>query len=221
MQPNVPNEIVPRVSSRRNKKIGLWLILAPIIGNAIVMLLWAIISFLATRSDAGLASAGASAISLGNSGTRTIVMSSISVFLGLIGVVCSLGMVVGIPLGIVFLCKKEMGSNTPHDDRSGKGDASVVPDEIQGWNWGAFGLSVIWGMYHSVWIAFLCLIPVVNIVVGIYLGIKGNELAWRKNKWQSVDEFLSVQKKWRTWGIIFFLLGVFGMLGRLGNIGNV
>jgi len=45
----------------------------------------------------------------------------------------------------------------------------------------------------------------------IVLGIKGNEWAWRNKKWESIEHFKSVQKKWSVWGILIggvFLLGI-------------
>ena len=56
------------------------------------------------------------------------------------------------------------------------GTSGPVPEEIKGWNWGAFWLTWIWGIAHNVWISLLvfCLWPIWMIV----LGIKGNEWAW-------------------------------------------
>lgn len=82
---------------------------------------------------------------------------------------------------------------------SGQGSGSPVPPEIQGWNWGAFLLSWIWGLGNSVMIALLALIiPFWSI----YLGIKGNELAWQNKRWDSVEHFKQVQSKWTRWGLI-------------------
>ena len=81
---------------------------------------------------------------------------------------------------------------------SGQGEAAVVPPEIQGWNWGAFLLSWIWGIGNNVMIALLALIIP---FWGIYLGLKGNELAWRNKQWESVEHFKQVQRKWTMWGL--------------------
>ena len=45
------------------------------------------------------------------------------------------------------------------ENTSGQGAAAVVPEEIKGWNWGAFFLSAIWSIAHSVWIGLLALVP--------------------------------------------------------------
>ncbi|MAF13494.1 MAG: hypothetical protein CMI53_01200 [Parcubacteria group bacterium] len=67
------------------------------------------------------------------------VLSIINVLLGFIGIFCSIGIIIGIPLGIILLNKKVLVSGT-FDDRSGNGKNSTVPEEIKGWNWGAAGL---------------------------------------------------------------------------------
>ncbi len=98
---------------------------------------------------------------------------------------------------------RQAGYN-PHGvaNTSGQGEAAVIPPEIQGWNWGAFWLSWIWGIGNNVMIALLAfIVPFWNI----YLGLKGNELAWRNKQWESVEHFKQVQKKWAVWGLGLFI----------------
>ena len=38
--------------------------------------------------------------------------------------------------------------------------------------------------------------------MSIYLGIKGRELAWQNKRWDSVEHFNSVQKRWSIWGLV-------------------
>lgn len=89
---------------------------------------------------------------------------------------------------------------------SGMGKDSVLPEEIKGWNWGAFLLNWIWGIGNSTFIAFLMFVPLVNIVMLFILGAKGNEWAWRNRTWRDVEHFKAVQKKWRNAGLIVFLV---------------
>jgi hypothetical protein len=105
---------------------------------------------------------------------------------------------------------------------SGQGVNAVIPPEIAtGFNWGAFLMNWIWGIGHSVWIALVALvagfIPVIGGLVSlgmcVYLGMKGNELAWRNRRFESVEQFQAVQKAWMKWGLI--LLGVSILLGLL------
>lgn len=84
---------------------------------------------------------------------------------------------------------------------SGQGASAIVPDEIKGWNWGAFWLNWIWSIGNQVWIGLLSL--VIGIIMAIILGVKGNEWAWQNRKWVSVEQFKETQKKWAMWGWIY------------------
>ncbi|MGY5450365.1 hypothetical protein ACVFI8_05395 [Agarivorans sp. MS3-6] len=79
-----------------------------------------------------------------------------------------------------------------------------VPEQIKGWNWGAFIFCCIWGVrfrtYRSLWV----LVPFVNIIMPFVLGFKGNEWAWENNQWSSIEEFKSSQRRWSvSAGILF------------------
>lgn len=89
---------------------------------------------------------------------------------------------------------------------SGKGKDSVVPEEIKGWNWGAFLLNWIWGIGNSTFIALLMFVPLVNFVMIFVLGAKGNEWAWKNRTWRDVEHFKSTQKKWRNAGLILIFV---------------
>jgi hypothetical protein len=91
------------------------------------------------------------------------------------------------------------------DNTSGHGVASVVPAEIDRWNWGAFLLNWIWGLGNSTYIALLMFVPLVNIVMPFVLGAKGSVWAWRNRRWQSVAHFKHVQRLWAIWGVIAWL----------------
>ena len=76
-----------------------------------------------------------------------------------------------------------------------------MPPEIRGWNWGAFLLSWIWGIGNNIFIALLFFVPMIGFVMPFVLGAKGNEWAWKKNKWQSVEHFKKVQRNWAIAGL--------------------
>ena len=94
------------------------------------------------------------------------------------------------------------------ENTSGNGKMAMLPAEIKGWNWGAFFLNWIWGIGNSTFIALLCLIPFVNIIMVFVLGAKGNEWAWQNRRWQSIEQFKRVQKNWAVVGFILFIFGI-------------
>lgn len=127
----------------------------------------------------------------------------------------SFGAFVGVLIGINFLVTKKNVPVANYDLRSGEGNVSEIPEEIKGWNWGAAGLSWLWGIYHNVWLSLLQFVPVLGWFWWIVLGVKGNEWAWRAKKWESVEQFKKVQRRWRVWGmgvlvciLLYFLLRV-------------
>ncbi|MBD2361764.1 hypothetical protein H6G36_11315 [Anabaena minutissima FACHB-250] len=103
------------------------------------------------------------------------------------------------------------GNSTPAPaNNSGCGrifdESILVPQEIKGWNWGAFLMGVFWSIGNKVWIGLLCFIPYIGFVMAIVLGIKGNEWAWKSRRWASVEAFKAHQ---RTWAIVSISLTVF------------
>lgn len=105
------------------------------------------------------------------------------------------------------------GSNN-HNNTSGMGKDSLVPDEIKGWCWGGFCLNWIWAIFNNTWIGlsvlltYLVGLPVIGFVVCIVLGIKGREWAWKNKKWQSVEHFNNVQRKWSIASLIVFIVSI-------------
>ena len=61
---------------------------------------------------------------------------------------------------------------TTGENTSGQGKESVLPDELKGWNWGAFLLNWIWGLFNRTYIALLMLIP--SLVAGLVAGFQGS-----------------------------------------------
>ena len=78
----------------------------------------------------------------------------------------------------------------------------AIPDEIKGWNWGAFLLSGFWPITNRVWMGLLCWIPQIGWLVAIRLGAKGNEWAWKSRKWRSIEQFKAHQRGWAIAGIL-------------------
>jgi len=86
--------------------------------------------------------------------------------------------------------------------------ASTLPEGVKGWSWGAFWLSWIWAIFNKTWIGLLALIPVLNLVMPVILGLKGREWAWRNKAWPSVEHFNRVQKNWSIAGWISLVVGL-------------
>ena len=103
-------------------------------------------------------------------------------------------------------------------NNSGQGPSSPVLDIVaKKFNWGAFLLSWIWGLGNKTFItlivfviSFIAMIPFLGWIallgVQIWFGIKGNEWAWQNKRWDSIEEFHSVQKKWAIAGVILNIL---------------
>jgi hypothetical protein len=92
-------------------------------------------------------------------------------------------------------------------------DPKAVPAEIKRWNWGAFLLNWIWGIGNNTYIALLTLVPVFGVLIMPFvLGAKGNAWAWRNGRWDSVEHFKRVQRKWAMWGAIIWI-GMFTLYG--------
>ena len=86
------------------------------------------------------------------------------------------------------------------ENNSGAGQ-DVFPEGVARWAWGPFLLNWIWAIGNKAWIGLLALIPVLNLGIAIYLGIKGRELAWKSKRWESLEAFNETQGKWDSWAI--------------------
>jgi len=115
-------------------------------------------------------------------------------------------------MGMVFChgCGKEIHETAPACPHCGalqQGNATlnngsaVMPDGVKGWSWGAFLLNWIWAIGNKTWIGLLALIPYAGFIMAIVLGFKGREWAWKNKKWESLEHFNKVQKRWSFWGV--------------------
>ena len=103
-----------------------------------------------------------------------------------------------------------------------------VPREVKKWNWGAFLLNPLWGLFNGVYwpfgvtLAFLFLYiisgfndvvyvvgGISNFVISIKLGINGSEWAWRAKSWNDVHRFLIVQNNWMVAALIYVFVSLF------------
>ncbi|MEJ1934442.1 serine/threonine-protein kinase [Nostoc sp. NIES-2111] len=92
-----------------------------------------------------------------------------------------------------FINNSGCGINNIHEE---------VPEEILGWNWGAFLLPWVWLWTNQVWVGLFCFIPQVGWITTIALGAKGNEWAWKSRRWRSIEHFQAHQRGWAIAGIL-------------------
>ncbi len=97
-------------------------------------------------------------------------------------------------------------------------------DELSKFNWGAFWFSWLWAAFNGIYwpLIFILVnfIPYVGQFAGlglcIYLGIKGNELAWNAKTWNSWGHFKETQKKWAR--AFWWIIGICLALVLIGGI---
>jgi serine/threonine protein kinase len=77
-----------------------------------------------------------------------------------------------------------------------------IPAEIRGWSWGGFLLTGIWSPFNLVWVGLLSWVPYLGLIVTIWMGFKGNELAWKSKRWASIEQFKKHQRNWAISGFI-------------------
>ncbi len=99
------------------------------------------------------------------------------------------------------------GISAPNTSGRSNGE---IPPAINRWNWAAFLMPAVWGLFSGVPFTGLlfaaAFLPssaqlLIMIIASLFLGFKGNQLAWRGKKWQSVEHFHSFQQKWASWSI--------------------
>ena len=87
----------------------------------------------------------------------------------------------------------------------------VIPPGVKRWNWAAFLMPAVWGLFSGVPFTALlfgaALLPspfgqIILLGAGVFLGFRGNELAWRGKKWRSVEHFNAFQKTWTSSAVI-------------------
>lgn len=116
----------------------------------------------------------------------------------------------------------------PAAQTAGPVSAQIEDPFLKKWNWGAFLLHWIWAFGHGlpVWgiiglvamfVPFLGSLALLGIA--IYLGIKGNELAWQTGRYLSFEVLKETEKKWTKWAVIIFIIGI--VLGVLLAVGGV
>ena len=130
--------------------------------------------------------------------------------------------------GFALIVIKRSLFKKPEHSESPSQAAEATLEDLKRWNWGAFFLTWVVGVFlykHIVNaainssgqaaaffpymnVALLVLIPAISIL----LGFKGNASFWKSKKWKSVNEFHKQQKKFAAIGGIICLIYVGGFL---------
>ncbi|MBH8608676.1 ribonuclease G [Thermoactinomyces sp. CICC 10521] len=78
---------------------------------------------------------------------------------------------------------------------------------LKKWNWGAFFLTFICGIFHRVYFSLWVFFPVIGwIMVPFILGAKGSKWAWEKGNWRDLEEFQEKQELWQKTGFVIFII---------------
>ena len=96
-------------------------------------------------------------------------------------------------------------------------DPKSIPPEIDRWNWGAFLLNWIWGIGNNTFIALLTFVPLLGLVMPFVLGAKGSRWAWRNGRWDSVDHFRRIQRRWAIWGAVIWIASIVLFVGAIAG----
>ncbi len=100
-------------------------------------------------------------------------------------------------------------------------DPAEIPAELDRWNWGAFFLNWIWGIGNSTFIALLALIPGLNLIMMIVLGLRGSRWAWRNRYWKDAEHFRKTQHKWAVFGLISWIVVIAGVVGSVVSVPRI
>ncbi|MBD2597918.1 serine/threonine protein kinase [Nostoc spongiaeforme FACHB-130] len=100
------------------------------------------------------------------------------------------------------LAVKPVSNKIVNNSGCGINSTEPVPEEILGWNWGAFLLPWLWLWTNQVWCGLFCFVPQIGWFMAIAMGAKGNEWAWRSRQWRSIEHFKEHQRGWAIAGIL-------------------
>lgn len=97
-----------------------------------------------------------------------------------------------------------------------------TPSILNTWNWGAFCLSWIWSVCNGIYWPLIMIafnfIPYIGVLcslgICIYLGLKGNEMAWVKAKQKGTDvySFENTQGTWNMVGLVLISISILSSL---------
>ena len=93
-------------------------------------------------------------------------------------------------------------------------DGGTLPADVaRKFNWGAFYFTWIWGLNHKAYITLLVFVlgcvpylgSIAHIGFAIWIGTKGNQMAWDSGRFRSIDEMMECQRIWAKWALWVFI----------------
>ena len=106
-----------------------------------------------------------------------------------------------------------------HSDNFGQANTysqAEIDKALERWNWGAFFCTWFWAAFHRTYWPILILLVVwipylgqaCSLCLCVYLGLKGSKIAWKCDKYEDFESFVSAQRKWAIGGCIWFILSI-------------
>ena len=171
------------------KSLGLLLIIAPFIFLPAILAGYAIMTFILSQSE------------------NSLLVSNLSrLFFGVSGIVALLGFLIGIPLGIFFLTRKEPNrilSLKQHPRYHGLSDEEI--NKIIGFSWSAFFMPPVFAFGNKLWFwALGSFVPFWNVYVWFRLTIDGRKMVWEKENISPVQ--FRQRQKIITWVVVGLLI---------------
>lgn len=135
--------------------------------------------------------------------------AAINLLMGLLGVLGVLGFLVGLPVGIYLVTRKE---TEWFDALKRKPRFHGMSDEslrfVTGWSWAAFFCTPVWALGNKLWFWFLgSLVPFWNVYVWLKLSVDGRQIAWERSS-EHIGAFRKRQKIIAWVVLALFVLGI-------------
>ncbi len=95
----------------------------------------------------------------------------------------------------------------PRSERPGAVNEGSLPPRMRRWNWGAWFFGWIWAVAHRVplgWVLFILMVP----FSALYLGMRGNHIAWKYRRFSGPEEFYWTEVAWGRAGIAAIALSL-------------
>jgi len=89
-------------------------------------------------------------------------------------------------------------------------DATQARPKLDGWNWGAAFFNWIWALGHKMWLYALLgfvlgFIPFASFILS---GLKGNEWAWDRGGYSSVEDLRAKERKWAIAALVVLVVSI-------------